>query len=297
MQDFDGKVAVVTGAGSGIGRGMAERFAMEGMKVVLADVEERALDAAVLELKQREFDVLGVLTDVSRPEAVDALAEKAFGAYGKVHVVCNNAGVSGGGLGALWEQSMQSWQWVFGVNFWGVVHGVRAFLPRMIAQDEPGHIVNTASIMGLTPGGGIYGATKHAVVSVSESLHTQLKQAEAKVNVSVLCPAHVTTRITSSIRNRPEELSDGSAAADRGGAEAARRDVGRARPGQHTDAASSGREGPQRDQGRAVLHPASRQRPGCKAALRGHPQPPRPGANQPADLIAGRCSPGIQPQA
>ncbi len=209
MQDFDGKVAVITGAASGIGRGMAERLAAEGMKVVLADVEEKALDVAVKELRQREFDVTGVLTDVSSADAVQALADKAFATYGKVHIVHNNAGVSGGGPGQLWEQSAQSWQWVFGVNFWGVVNGIRAFLPRMLAQDEAGHIVNTASIMGLTPGGGIYGATKHAVVSVSETLFTQLQAMNSKIGVSVLCPAHVTTRITSSVRNRPDELWDG----------------------------------------------------------------------------------------
>jgi NAD(P)-dependent dehydrogenase (short-subunit alcohol dehydrogenase family) len=209
MRDFDGKVAVVTGAASGIGKGLAERLALAGMKVVMADVEAKALDAAATEFRRREFDVTPVLTDVSRPEAVQALAERAFETYGKVHVLCNNAGVSGGGMGALWEQSLETWRWVFGVNFWGVVHGIRAFLPRMLAQDEDGHIVNTASIMGLTPGGGVYGATKHAVVSVSESLFAQLRQANARIGVSVLCPGHVPTRITSAVRNRPDELWDG----------------------------------------------------------------------------------------
>ncbi|HEY7268414.1 MAG TPA: SDR family NAD(P)-dependent oxidoreductase [Dehalococcoidia bacterium] len=211
MQDFEGKVAVVTGAASGIGRGMAERLAEEGMKVVLADVEKDALDTAVRELRQREFEVTAVLTDVSKPESVEALAEKAFATYGKVHFVHNNAGVAGGGPGNVWEQSLQNWQWVFGVNFWGVVNGVRAFLPRMLAQGEDGHVVNTASIMGLTPGGSIYGATKHAVVSLSETMFAQLRAMDAKVGVSVLCPGHVPTRITSSVRNRPDGLMDGAA--------------------------------------------------------------------------------------
>jgi NAD(P)-dependent dehydrogenase (short-subunit alcohol dehydrogenase family) len=209
MQDFEGKVAVVTGAASGIGKGMSERLASEGMKVVMADVEAAALDAAVRELSRREFDVTGIVADVSRPESVDALADAAFKTYGKVHVLHNNAGVSGGGQPAqIWEQSLQTWQWVFGVNFWGVVNGVRAFLPRMLAQDEEGHVVNTASIMGLTPGGSIYGATKHAVVSLSETMFSQLKAMNAKIGVSVLCPGHVPTRITSSMRNRPDELWD-----------------------------------------------------------------------------------------
>jgi NAD(P)-dependent dehydrogenase (short-subunit alcohol dehydrogenase family) len=209
VQDFEGKVAVVTGAASGIGLGIVERLAQEGAKVVLADVEKEALDGAVRSMRQREFEVMGVLTDVSKPGSVQALAEAAFKTYGRVHFLHNNAGVSGGGPGNLWDQTLQTWQWVFGVNFWGVVHGLRSFLPQMLAQEEPGHVVNTASIMGLTPGGGIYGATKHAVVSLSETLYTQLKSSEAKIGVSVLCPGHVPTRITSSVRNRPDELWEG----------------------------------------------------------------------------------------
>ncbi len=210
MRELAGRVAVVTGAASGIGLGMATRLAEEGMKVVLADVDEKALDIAGLTLRRQERDVLTVRTDVSHYESVEELARRTVEAYGKVHLVCNNAGVSTANQAPIWQASLADWQWVFGVNFWGVVHGVRAFMPLLLDHGEEAHIVNTASIMGLNPGGGIYGATKHAVVSLSETLFNQLRQAGSRVGVSVLCPGHVPTRITSSLRNRPEDLWDGS---------------------------------------------------------------------------------------
>src|SRR5438270_1170904 len=148
MQDFRGKVAVITGAASGIGYAMAERFSEEGMKVVLADVEPGALDRAVASLRERGHDVLGVQTDVSSAEAVENLARKAHEQYGKVHVLCNNAGVSGGKGGhraILWEASLNDWQWITGVNYWGVAHGIRTFVPRMLEHGEEGHVVNTSS--------------------------------------------------------------------------------------------------------------------------------------------------------
>jgi NAD(P)-dependent dehydrogenase (short-subunit alcohol dehydrogenase family) len=205
MQEFDGKVAVVTGAASGMGRAFAERFAQEGMKVVLADIEEEALEKAVLELRRKEFEVLGVVTDVSKPEAVENLARRAIDAYGKVHLLFNNAGVSGE-LCFIWEATPRDWQWTMGVNLWGVVHGMRTFVPLMLAHGEVGHIVNTASIAGLISGWGIYGVTKQAVVAMSESLAAQLQLIDARIGVSVLCPSAVNTNIPTSRRNRPPDL-------------------------------------------------------------------------------------------
>jgi NAD(P)-dependent dehydrogenase (short-subunit alcohol dehydrogenase family) len=184
MQEFEGKVAVVTGAASGIGLAMASRFASEGMRVVLADVEAPALDAAVTRLRQQEHEVLGVVTDVSSESAVEALAQQTLDAYGGVHILCNNAGVGGGFTTAIWESSLKDWQWTMGVNLWGVVHGVHTFLPIMLEQDEPGHIVNTASSAGLMPGNRIYGVTKHAVVALTEALWDGLIQRESKLRCS-----------------------------------------------------------------------------------------------------------------
>ena len=207
MKDFEGKVAVVTGAASGIGLGMATRFAQEGMKVVLADVEQPALDAAVETLTQAEHQVIGVNADVSDAGSVEELAKQTIDAFGKVHVLCNNAGV-GGGRGLLWESSLKDWQWVFGVNFWGVLHGIRTFVPLMLSHGEEGHVVNTASMAGVTPGSGPYTTTKHAVVSLSEGLYQQLRMTQAKIGASVLCPGWVRTNLLASERNRPAELQD-----------------------------------------------------------------------------------------
>ncbi len=203
MKELKGKVAVVTGAASGIGRAMAERFGREGMKVVLADVEEKPLAEAGEALAETGVEAIAVRTNVSRWEDVEALATRTIDAFGGAHVVCNNAGIGAGGL--IWDVPLADWEWTLGVNLMGVVHGIRAFVPRMIAQGE-GHVVNTASIAGLItgPGMGPYCATKHAVVAMSEVLHHELcLAAGGKVKVSVLCPAWVKTRITESGRNRP----------------------------------------------------------------------------------------------
>lgn len=224
MREFQGKVAVVTGAASGIGRGLAERFAAEGMKVVLADVEQDALDAAVRELRQQEYDVLGVLTDVAKAESVEALAQRAVAAYGGVHILCNNAGVAAGAP-AAWEYTANDWQWVMGVNLMGVVHGLRAFVPIMLAQDAEGHIVNTASVWGLVSrGGALYGVSKFAVVRLTEGLYYDLQERDAKIGCSVLCPGAIATRIAVAGRNRPAELRDSEPSPDEEQGEAARRE-------------------------------------------------------------------------
>jgi NAD(P)-dependent dehydrogenase (short-subunit alcohol dehydrogenase family) len=207
MRDFEGKVAVVTGAASGMGRAFAERFAQEGMKVVLADVESAPLERAVLQLRQGEHDVIGIVTDVASPESVDALARQAIDVYGKVHIVCNNAGVAGE-RGLIWEETPQFWQWMMGVNFHGVLNGIRTFTPLMLEHGEDGHIVNTASIAGLGPGWGVYGVTKHAVIAMTEWLSMNLQMVDAKIDASVLCPGGVATNITTLYRSRPDDLQD-----------------------------------------------------------------------------------------
>lgn len=200
-----GRVAVVTGAASGIGFALSERFAAEGMRVVMADIEEPALAEAADLLAGRGAEVLPVPTDVARDDQVDALRDRALEAFGAVHVVCNNAGVSGIGR-PVWEMTKRDWEWVLGVNLWGVINGVRAFVPVLLEQDA-GHVVNTASLAGVTTGIlGPYSVTKHGVVALSEGLHFQLAQRGASVGVSVLCPGWVRTRIGESDRNRPADI-------------------------------------------------------------------------------------------
>ena len=199
-----GKVAVVTGGASGIGFALADRFATAGMRVVLADVDEAGLATAAEKIGGRGVDTLTVVTDVSSEASVQALAAATVERFGTAHVVCNNAGVMSSA--DPWFGPLSPWEWVMGVNFWGVVHGVRAFLPLLVGQGE-GHIVNTASIAGLYPGfGASYDASKHAVVAITEDLYLNMQQAGLPIGVSVLCPGWVRTNILDADRNWPDAL-------------------------------------------------------------------------------------------
>ena len=208
MKELRGRVAVVTGAASGIGRAMARCFAGEGMRVVLADVEDAPLAAAAAELSEAGATVLAVPTDVARAEAVEELARRTLDAFGAVHVLCNNAGVYT--QAAAWDQTPGDWAWVLGVNLWGVIHGIRVFVPILLDQGGEGHVVNTASGAGLVavPGGAPYNASKHAVVAISETLHHDLAARDARVRVSVIIAGYVNTGIGNAERNRPRNFAN-----------------------------------------------------------------------------------------
>lgn len=207
MQHLDGKVAVVTGAASGIGNALARRFAAEGMRVVLADVEAEALARADVALRESGTETLPVVTDVTDADSVEALACATLDRFGGVHVVCNNAGVGGAAGAPCWELADAEWQWVLGVNLFGVLNGMRAFLPRLIAAGE-GHMVNTASFAGLRPMPMMapYSVSKHGVVALTETAFHELAALGSPVRISVLCPSMVATGIADSFRNRPEHL-------------------------------------------------------------------------------------------
>ena len=206
MKEFQGKVAVITGAASGIGRGIAERCVAEGMKIVLADVDEANLAKTETELKSRGATVLAVMTDVSKRSDVERLARRTLDAFGQVHLLFNNAGVAAGG--SPWDATWNDWEWVIGVNLWGVIHGVKVFMPLMLAQNTECHIVNTSSVAGIVAGSGSapYAVTKHGVVALSESLYLSLQQRNSPVKVSVLCPGLVRTNICDAEHHRPAEL-------------------------------------------------------------------------------------------
>lgn len=206
MEHFEGKVAVVTGAASGIGRALAQAFAAEGMRLVLADVEAAPLEQVAAELRDHGTEVRSVLADVSKASEVERIAAVAMEDFGALHVACNNAGVSGGGLS--WEIEPETWEWILGVNLWGVIHGVRTFTPLIIASGG-GHVVNTASMAGLSspPGMSPYNVSKHGVVTLSEAMSVELAMMHPEVGVSVLCPGWVRTRIHEAERNRPDGVA------------------------------------------------------------------------------------------
>jgi NAD(P)-dependent dehydrogenase (short-subunit alcohol dehydrogenase family) len=215
LKNFANRVAVITGAASGFGREFANTASKLGMKLVLADVQQAPLDQAVAELKAAGATVVAMRCDVSKADDVDALAKLTIDTFGGVNLLFNNAGVGSGGL--LWENTVKDWEWVLGVNLWGVIHGVRAFTPLMLAQakreaDYEGHIVNTASMAGLLSPQlmGAYNVSKHSVVALSETLFHDLASVEKKIACSVLCPAFVPTGISTSHRARPAELLNDS---------------------------------------------------------------------------------------
>jgi NAD(P)-dependent dehydrogenase (short-subunit alcohol dehydrogenase family) len=209
MKDFKGKVAVITGAASGIGFGLAEKCAKEGMKVVLADVEKGALNKAEKAIRAKGTQALAVRTDVSKAGDIEALSQKTLDAFGAVHLLFNNAGVSAGST--VWASTLADWQWVLGVNLWGVIHSLRFFVPIMLKQNMECHIVNTASVAGLIAGGNNdpYAVSKHGVVVLSESLYHELESIDNKnIGVSVLCPGIINTNILEAERNRPAALQN-----------------------------------------------------------------------------------------
>ncbi len=209
LKDLDGRVAVVTGGASGIGLGIARRLKAEGMQLVIADIEPQPMEAAASEL-----GALAVRTDVSDYDSVEALAQEVDRRFGRVDLVCNNAGI--GSVAKIADMQIPDWQWILGVNLWGVIHGVKAFLPRLLANPAGGHIVNTASMSGLAtlPTLGGYGVTKYGVMALSEALAQELAIDGAKVGVSVLCPGPVRSNIKASSRNRPAGLEGGLADTD-----------------------------------------------------------------------------------
>ncbi|MFZ6725542.1 SDR family oxidoreductase [Undibacterium sp. MH2W] len=225
MKVFKDRVAVITGAASGFGREFALIGARLGMKLVLADVQQDALDATKAELEGKGAQVVAMICDVRHADQVQALADAAMARFGAVHLVFNNAGVGSGGL--IWENTQADWEWVLGVNLWGVIHGTRIFTNLMLAcakadPDYEGHIVNTASMAGLlnAPTMGVYNVSKHAVVSLSESLYQDLQLVEAPIGASVLCPYFVPTGISQSHRNRPADLKGDAPTASQRAAQA-----------------------------------------------------------------------------
>ncbi|GLY65607.1 SDR family NAD(P)-dependent oxidoreductase [Amycolatopsis taiwanensis] len=206
MRELAGKVAVVTGAGSGMGRAFARRFARERMKVATADIDGIALEETVAGIRADGGEAIGVRTDVADPAALKRLADETIAAFGPVHLLCNNAGVEGYLDGAIWEATDKDWTWTTEVNFWSVVHGIRTFVPLMLAHGEEAHIVNTASMTAVITPGNMYGITKHAVLALTEVLDSDLRARDAKIGVTALCPGTIATNLFHGSRNRPVDL-------------------------------------------------------------------------------------------
>jgi NAD(P)-dependent dehydrogenase (short-subunit alcohol dehydrogenase family) len=205
MQELKGKVAVITGAAEGIGKAIAVAAAAEGMQLVLADISAELLNNTVQELRQTGVEVTGVVTDVAKESDIQALADQAYAQFGHVHLLVNNAGVAF--AKSAWETTAKDWEWIIGINLYGITHALRIFVPRMLASDEVAHIVNTASVAGLIaePALAAYNVSKFGVVALSESLHHDLSLRKSKIGVSVLCPSWVKTRIIDAERNRKTE--------------------------------------------------------------------------------------------
>jgi len=215
MQDFEGKTAVITGGASGIGLGLANKCADLRMNVVIADIQEDALQAAVADFEERQCQVHGVITNTMVEDSVRNMLAEAQARFGNVHLLFSNAGVAAARQQkALWEMSSADWDWVMGVNFYGVLYGIQAFVPHMLDHGEESYIVNTASLAAVMPGGGTYGVSKHGVLALSESLQNQLNMIKANIHAGVLCPGYVNTNIMDAERNRPEDLSGGVAYTD-----------------------------------------------------------------------------------
>lgn len=209
MRDFSNGTAVVTGAASGMGYAFAERFAAEGMNIILADIEADALRAAVQRLEQQERNVIGIEVNTLQRESIESLRDQAIERFGNIHVLCNNAGVvssEDGGTRGLWDIPDSTWDWVLGVNFYGVLYGIQTFLPHMIEHGEPGHVVNTSSVGGIIAGSGAYSVSKHGVLSISEGLYLDLRSNNSNISASVLCPGLVNTNLLNAERNRPDQF-------------------------------------------------------------------------------------------
>jgi NAD(P)-dependent dehydrogenase (short-subunit alcohol dehydrogenase family) len=218
VEEFAGKTAVVTGAGSGMGKAFALRWGAEGMNVVIGDVQQDALDATVAELSSAAVPVLGLRTDVSRLSDIEALADAAESRFGPIHLVNNNAGVEGYLDGPIWEATAKDWDWTLSVNLMSVIYGVRTFVPRMLAHGEPGHVVNTCSMTSVIAAGNMYGICKHAILALTEVLAADLKAAGAPIGATGLCPGIIATNLFHGSRNRPQAQTNDSGMSSSGAA-------------------------------------------------------------------------------